>query len=322
MDAFGIDSPDPEMDKVINEAARDKKYPDWKRNLHTFLRDPESSGGAKTYCNVLDVLVLLSILSFLIESVPAYSSTSAQKFGWFCLECVVSGIFIVDFLLKVISQQSMQSYLLTRSAVIDIISFLPLILDILWFVNQLLGRRGGLLFAMGFLRFVRCMRFSRLPLGKDGELGLFIMAVRRSRLALIFVLFYLFGIGLFFSSCIYYVETRVCTLNSADHVLYTNADAAKECVIQHMFDAIWVTIVTMTTVGYGDKVPATPPGKFLAGLLMVCSLIMIPLPVSIFSANLIELYIEYCKTQKRLENEGVDTEVFASGRHVGSDEQV
>lgn len=37
-------------------------------------------------------------------------------------------------------------------------------------------------------------------------------------------------------------------------------------------DALWWTIVTLTTTGYGDEIPVTLPGRILAGLVMVCGI--------------------------------------------------
>lgn len=42
-----------------------------------------------------------------------------------------------------------------------------------------------------------------------------------------------------------------------------------ECNIKNGFDAIWWSICTITTVGYGDKFPITDCGKIIALILMV-----------------------------------------------------
>ncbi len=49
-----------------------------------------------------------------------------------------------------------------------------------------------------------------------------------------------------------------------------------------VISGLWWSAVTMTTVGYGDKVPITKKGRFVAFLWMVISLVM----VSIFTATI------------------------------------
>lgn len=37
-------------------------------------------------------------------------------------------------------------------------------------------------------------------------------------------------------------------------------------------DSLWWAVVTITTVGYGDRYPVTPEGRLIAGFLMVCGI--------------------------------------------------
>jgi voltage-gated potassium channel len=49
--------------------------------------------------------------------------------------------------------------------------------------------------------------------------------------------------------------------------------------------AMWWSLATLTTVGYGDVVPVTPIGKTLGGLFMVFGLAMYALPIGILSSG-------------------------------------
>ena len=51
--------------------------------------------------------------------------------------------------------------------------------------------------------------------------------------------------------------------------LYVAEHNAPGSSIKSIWDALWAVIVTTTTVGYGDIIPVTPEGKFIAGTLMV-----------------------------------------------------
>lgn len=52
--------------------------------------------------------------------------------------------------------------------------------------------------------------------------------------------------------------------------------------LQGLLSSFWWSAVTMTTVGYGDKVPISGLGRFIAFLWMLCSVIII----SIFTASI------------------------------------
>ncbi len=43
--------------------------------------------------------------------------------------------------------------------------------------------------------------------------------------------------------------------------------------MHNLFDALWYTLVTITTIGYGDITPVTVPGKLLAVILMISGIV-------------------------------------------------
>lgn len=46
---------------------------------------------------------------------------------------------------------------------------------------------------------------------------------------------------------------------------------AEGSTIRNIWDAIWYSLITLTTVGYGDKAPVTLPGRILGIMLALCS---------------------------------------------------
>ena len=56
-------------------------------------------------------------------------------------------------------------------------------------------------------------------------------------------------------------------------ILYFEKDAPPgTATISSAGDALWWALVTMTTVGYGDKVPVTPGGRVVAAMLMIAGI--------------------------------------------------
>ena len=57
---------------------------------------------------------------------------------------------------------------------------------------------------------------------------------------------------------------------------------------QSVPDAMWWSVVTLTTLGYGDAVPASPLGKLLGGVVAVMGVGMFALPASILATGFSE----------------------------------
>lgn len=53
-----------------------------------------------------------------------------------------------------------------------------------------------------------------------------------------------------------------------------------------LWHGVWWSIVTMATVGYGDKVPRTAPGRIIAGVWMLTALVLVTIIAGVLSATL------------------------------------
>ena len=63
--------------------------------------------------------------------------------------------------------------------------------------------------------------------------------------------------------------------------------------IQNHFDALWWATTTVSTVGYGDYVPVTVPGRMLGMALQLCGALMFGVSIALFSITLNRVHDEH-----------------------------
>jgi hypothetical protein len=89
-----------------------------------------------------------------------------------------------------------------------------------------------------------------------------------------------------FSSAIYFVERGE---YSTEYDTFINASGGVS-QFQSIPESMWWCIITMTTVGYGDVVPITGLGKFIATIAALSGILVLAIPITIISTNFNEEY--------------------------------
>jgi voltage-gated potassium channel len=72
-------------------------------------------------------------------------------------------------------------------------------------------------------------------------------------------------------------------MSVSGELMHIAEGAAQPHVFGNLPDSMYWAITTLTTVGYGDKVPITALGKLIAGLTMVTGLLLFALPIGIIA---------------------------------------
>lgn len=70
--------------------------------------------------------------------------------------------------------------------------------------------------------------------------------------------------------------------------IYMAEHAAPDSKFTSIPRAMWWSIVTITTVGYGDMTPVTPLGQIIGGVVAILGICAIALPVGIISAGYVD----------------------------------
>jgi voltage-gated potassium channel len=152
------------------------------------------------------------------------------------LDTGITVLFLIDYLVRWWAKEFSIRYLFTFYAIIDLIAIIPLFSPIHWQFIRILR-----LFRV--LRLVRFMYWGKKRLVSEVHLGL----------ARIFVT--LFCIIFIASGMIYEMEPST---------FFT------------FFEALYFSMVTMTTVGYGDIVPMSTAGRVVTLLMITSGIVVVP----------------------------------------------
>lgn len=213
---------------------------------------------------VIGVLILLASLTAILETEPTLRASAPWLFP--TLETIFVVVFIIEYLLRLYSigedpryrgLSGRLRYIFSFWALVDLVAILPYFLGFLAHDNAFLVR---------LLRLLRMLRLARL--GRFSQAWAGLAVALRSRSYELWLSAGVAGLLLLFSSCCLYV---------------VEASAQPEA-FGSVPRALWWSIATLTTVGYGDVTPITALGKFFAGLTAVAGIGIIAMPTGILAA--------------------------------------
>lgn len=217
---------------------------------------------------------------------------------FFEIEAVCIAIFTIEYFTRLACSPQgpgVFRYVVTPSNVIDLISILPFWIEL---IMKAAGVTGSNFAVLSILRLIRLTRITRIfKMSKNFEgLIMLLRSLIKSGPALL-MLFAFMGIsGILFATLIFTVESGVYDPHRKQYVREDGSASPFESIL----GSLWWTIVTMTTVGYGDQYPVSVAGKIIAVLTMFCGLVVLSLPITIIGANFDD---EYRELRKRNQEE-------------------
>ena len=221
---------------------------------------------------------VLSTVALIVNLAGAFAATFdeiAARFGgllWW-IECITVLFFAVDYVLRLYTArnlypqlkpgQALIKYVTSFSGVVDLLSFLPYYLPILF-------PKGMAAFRL--IRVVRIMRLFRINPYYD-SLNVITEVIVGKRQQLMSSVFIIVVMMMASSLCMY----------SLEH------DAQPE-VFRNAFSGIWWSTSTLLTIGYGDIYPVTVMGKVFGILIAFLDVGLVAIPTGIISAGFVEQY--------------------------------
>lgn len=235
-----------------------------RNRLYQILEEQEGTLGQVIQWTVT-IAILLSAVSFVLETLP---EMKPYRKIFRVSEYVFIAMFTVEYILRLYCQPRRLRWALTNPyALIDLLAIVPFYLELL-FPFALDAR------VMRVFRLVRVV--SRvLKVGRHSSALDILVGVLRTTWRELVTCFILASIvALVSATGIYYAE----------HVLASSGGSN----FSDMGKCLWWSVVTLTTVGYGDVYPVTALGRLFATIVMLGGIAMIALPAGIIAGAFAE----------------------------------
>ena len=210
--------------------------------------------------NVIEILIgVLAVFSIILIAVESLANVSEGMLrAIYIADGIICGVFAWDFIIRLKANESKTHFLKTSG--FEILAMIPAI------AFYAIGAIPAISTGFRSLRLVRVVivfaRMRRVMMRSGGFL-------QRSNLLTVAGI----TIGVIFLGAF------------AVLVLETGTDEAR---ITNFADAVWWSISTITTVGYGDIVPHSIPGRIMGMVLMVVGIGVMAGLISQVSATLVE----------------------------------
>lgn len=231
------------------------KFNTFRQKINIVIYGTNTASG-RLFDLILLGVILISVIIVMLETVKGFDTKYHQEL--IILEWIITIFFTLEYILRILSIKKPLKYVLSFYGIIDLIATLPMYLSLFYF-------GASVLTVVRALRLLRLFKILKHPKFSSQSTHLKEALVASKGKILIFIYFMLIS-SIIIGSIMYVVE-------------------GKEGGFTSIPISIYWTIVTLTTVGYGDISPITPLGQAIASVVMIMGYGIIAVPTGIVSAE-------------------------------------
>ncbi|QDV50472.1 ion transporter [Gimesia fumaroli] len=224
------------------------------QRIKQIIEDSDTKTG-KAFDLVIQAMIILSLISFSIETLPDLSDETRGILRAMEIVCVT--VFTVEYIARIIVATNKPAFVFSFFGVIDLLAILPFYLATSLDLRSL--RSFRLLRLIRIFKLARynaaAQRFHRAFIIAKEELALFLFAT--------LIVLYLAGVGIY-------------------HFEYP----AQPQTFSSVFHSLWWAVATLTTVGYGDIYPITVGGKMFTFFILIVGLGIVSIPAGLVASAL------------------------------------
>ena len=227
-----------------------------KHKLYNIIFGTESKAG-KLFDLILIYMILISVGAVMLDSVQWQNPAFSEIF--FVIEWIFTILFTIEYAVRIYCSPKPVVYMRSPYGIVDLLSFLPTYFSL--FVPH-----ASFFAVVRLLRVLRIFRVLRL-ISFLNESNLLTRSVWQARRKIFLFFFFVLIVATIIGALMYLIEGPAHGYHSIPKSVY-------------------FTIVTITTVGYGDITPQTVLGQILSTFTMLLGYSIIAVPTGILTSEL------------------------------------
>ena len=225
----------------------------WKKFIWVLLEHPELSFYSKLFAIVSTFMIIASVSTFCLETLFEKESAVSHIHGnkWFYTEMTFIIFFTAEYAMRLLTAPNRKRFIKSILGLIDLSCILPFYFSLYLIVFHSHNSDFPMFSALRGLRLIQVNRMFKLIRYSEDLKNLTKALIKSFRHMI--SMFYLFSIAVLFCSCIIYIS-----------------EYKSNPMFDSVFHTMWFTVVSMTTVGYGDVVPLTRWGQLATAATIFC----------------------------------------------------
>ena len=260
---------------------KDNNTKSFKQKVHEIIFEADTTNG-KLFDVILLVAILLSIIGVMLESVDEIDKKYHELIIAF--EWGFTILFTIEYFFRIYAVNRPFKYIFSFMGIVDLLAIIPTYLIFIFPAAHSLS----VIRAIRLIRIFRIFKLSRYLRGAHTMQ----IALRSSRPKIIVFLLSIMLLVIILGTLMYIIENSV----------RTNG-------FENIPNSIYWSIITLTTVGYGNIVPMTILGKIVASFIMILGYGIIAVPTGIVTA-------EFSRKRKEKVNTQVCPDCTAEGHEM------
>ncbi len=256
----------------------------FKRKLYLAL---ECDTGSKFGYKINFYLSMLIIFSVFMNALATVKPLYAKYVDVFVIiEYTIVVAFIIEYVTRLYVINASKKY---KGKILGRLRYAltPVaLLDLTVIIVSMLALEHSGIAAIRLLRFLKIARLIKVA-SKTTTVHIFKTVIHKEKHILILILTFCIALVLISSSIVYIIEHTV-----------------QPEVFSSIPKAMWWSIITFTTVGYGDMYPITTLGRILTSIIALIGLACFSIPTAVITAGFINESRKIRKLEEDKENEG------------------